>query len=72
MNKNGLQRNQMENLHVGVGAGDVVDDVDDVSRVEHVAVVGDLLQHLRRRVAVDDDATIKIFVFWCFGQGNSL
>ena len=50
----------MENLHVRVGAGDVVDDVDDVSRVEHVAVVGDLLQHLRRRVAVDDDASINI------------
>ena len=41
---------------VGVRLGDEVDDVDDVSRGQHAGVVGDLLQHLRRRVAVDDDA----------------
>ena len=52
----GLQWHKVEDLCVGVRLGDEVDDVDDVSRGQHAGVVGDLLQHLRRRVAVDDDA----------------
>jgi len=36
--------------------GHVVDDVDAVSRVEHICVVCNLLQDLRRRVTINDDA----------------
>ncbi len=36
--------------------GHVVDDVDAVSRVEHICVVRNLLQDLRRRVTINDDA----------------
>jgi hypothetical protein len=41
---------------LGLAPRDEVDDVDDVGRVEHGRVVRDLLQHLGRGVAVDDDA----------------
>jgi hypothetical protein len=43
--------------------GDVVDDVDDVSRVEHVPVVGNLLQDLCCRVTIDDDTLKQIGSF---------
>ena len=59
-------------MGVGVRAGYVVDDVDAVSRVEHVPVVGNLLQDLRCRVTIDDDAEnlfINIFkTFSCNSQ----
>ena len=39
--------------------GDVVDDVDGVGRVEHVVVVGNLLQDFRGGVAIDDHTKIS-------------
>ena len=53
-----MQWDKIEDLSVCVRAGHVVDDVDGVGRVEHVAVVSNLLQHLRRRVAVNDHAKV--------------
>ena len=54
-----MEGNKIEDLSVCVRAGNVVDDVDGVGRVEHVAIVSNLLQHLRRRVAVNDHAKVR-------------
>ena len=73
-----MQGDKIEDLSVCVRASDVVDDVDGVGRVEHVAVVSNFLQHLRRRVAVNDYANnknnvsyLKLYTFLNEKRGRS-
>lgn len=63
LRKDRLDRHEVQDLSVGVRVEHEVDDVDDVSRVEHARVVGNLLQDLRGGIAVNDDARNMLLLF---------